>query len=334
MRPKDSNDSFSVPGYIIMARKDGVPKNSRYPRGGVSIYVKDSLARSARKCSIDLEEGLEAVCVEIELDKDEPSKRLVDQANSGACVKKALLRIINVYIPPETRGQIALLKKLQKSMKNLKAKDKCIKPPPSGGIDDKEQSCSCNINHVILGDFNIDRKTLEARQVMRAVNRKKCEALDELANKNSLSQLIVDFTRVAYKKKKGRNTQNKTETLIDLVYTDDTASVLVSGVVHIAMSDHFMVYCAWERDIKKGLCKSTPLPTQDVAFRQFSTQVNSDIDRYVYDLIRARDSAFASEEWDEGKRLKGDIKKAMTKNQKDRKRAEKAMKKISKRRKR
>ncbi|XP_003728412.2 uncharacterized protein LOC100887867 [Strongylocentrotus purpuratus] len=326
MRPNDSNGSFSVPGYTILARKDGVSKDSGRPRGGVLTYVKVSLARSARKCSVDLEEGLEAVCVDVELDDDGPSKRLTDQANSGACVKKALLRIVNVYVPPGTRGQIVLLKKLQRSMDILRGADKCCKPTSSRGICDKKHSCSCKTSYVILGDFNCDRKTLAECKVMGSVMGEKVQTLDELESSHHLTQLIKGFTRVDLRKERGRDTYKKTESLIDLVYTDDTASVIASGVVHIGMSDHFMVYCAWGRDRKKGLRKATRFPTQDAAFRQFSTKVNSDIDRRVYDLIRDRDSAIAREDWDEYERLKDDIKIAKKNNKKDQKQNEKAMK--------
>ncbi|XP_030849133.1 uncharacterized protein LOC115927413 [Strongylocentrotus purpuratus] len=233
MGPNHSTDSFNIPGYTIMARKDGSPKCTSKYRGGVMTYVKKDLAKLAKECNIGLEEGLEAVCVVIELDKEGPSPRLANQANSGACKMKARLKIINVYVPPGTRDQIALLKKLQKSMDNLKAADKHCK-----------QSCSCETNYVILGDFNCDRETLKTCKSMTSVKGDKIKALDKLESSHGLSQLITEPTRVATRKEKGQDTYKTTETLLDLVYTDDPASVRGSGVVHTTMSDHYMVYCA------------------------------------------------------------------------------------------
>nr|XP_054759650.1 uncharacterized protein LOC129265718 [Lytechinus pictus] len=314
----DANENFNVPGYTIMSRKDGAPKFTGRPRGGVLIYVKDSLSRLVRECDTKMAKGLDACCIDIQLGGSNGLGKGSDQIN--ICLKKTLLRIINVYVPPGTRDQVSLLKKLQRSLNLLKATDSC-KPTSSKGTGNKKYPCCCKTNYVILGDFNCDRKTLSSCKVMESVKGEKLQTLDELEKNHHLSQLIKDSTRVDLRKTKGRDTYQTTESLIDFVFTDNPVAVSSSGVAHIAMSDHFMVYCAYEPD-NKYLHKSTPLLT----FEEFSQLSKGDIDKRVYGMIRARDLAKKRGDWDEYDQLKDAIKVAKNENKKERKQQEKALK--------
>ncbi|XP_063957584.1 uncharacterized protein LOC129265719 [Lytechinus pictus] len=296
----DANESFNVPGYTIMSRKDGAPKFTGRPRGGVLIYVKDSLSRLVRECDTKMEEGLEACCIDIQLGGSNDVGQGSDQINM--CLKKNILRIITVYVPPGTRGQVSLLKKLQSSLNSLKATDSC-----------KSTDCCCKTNYVILGDLNCDRKTLSSCKSMKSVKGKKLQTLDEIENSHHLSQMIKHPTRVQCKKKRGQPTYyERTESLIDFVLSDILA--VSSGVIHSAISDHYMVYCAYEPD-KKDLFKSTPLLT----FEEFSQLTKSDIDEEVYGMILARDIAKERGVWDACKEWKKAIKRAMNENKKERK---------------
>ncbi|XP_063970823.1 uncharacterized protein LOC129282926 [Lytechinus pictus] len=234
--------------------------------------------------------------------------------------QKTLLRIINVYVPPGTRDQVSLFKKLQRSMNILKATDGC-KPTSFKGTGNKKDPCCCKTNYVILGDFNCDRKTLLSCKVMQSVKGEKLQVLDELEKNHHLSQLIEVPTRVEFRKTKGRDAYQTTKSLIDLVFTDNPDAVSSSGVAHIAMSDHYMVYCAYEPD-KKDPYKSTPLRT----FEEFSQISKSDIDEEVYGMIRDRDRAKERENWNQYVLSKGDIKVAKNENKKARKQQEKALK--------
>nr|XP_054774756.1 uncharacterized protein LOC129282926 [Lytechinus pictus] len=315
----DANESFNVPGYTIMSRRDGDPKdNTGRPRGGVLIYVKDSLSKLVRECDTKMEEGLEACCIDIQLGGSNGEGKGSDQINM--CLKKTLLRIINVYVPPLTRVQVSLLEKLQRSLDVLKATDGC-KPTSFKGTGNKKDPCCCKTNYVILGDFNCDRKTLLSCKVMQSVKGEKLQVLDELEKNHHLSQLIEVPTRVEFRKTKGRDAYQTTKSLIDLVFTDNPDAVSSSGVAHIAMSDHYMVYCAYEPD-KKDPHKSTPLRT----FEEFSQISKSDIDEKVYGMIRDRDRAKEREDWNQHDLSKRDIKVAKNENKKARKQQEKALK--------
>ncbi|XP_041467996.1 uncharacterized protein LOC121418283 isoform X2 [Lytechinus variegatus] len=303
----DKNNSFNVPGYTIMSRKDRA-------YGGVLIYVKDSLSSLVRECDTKMEEGLDACCIDIQLGGSNDVKKGSDEINM--CLKKTLLRIISVYVPPRTRDQVSLLKKLQRSLNKLKATESC-KPTSSEGTGNKKYSCCCKTNYVILGDFNCDRKTLSSCKVMKSVNREKLQALDELEKDHHLSQLIKVHTRVGFRKTKCLTTKS----LIDFVFTDNPDAVSSSGVAHIAMSDHYMVYCAYEPD-KKYLHKSTPLLT----IEEFSQLSKSDIDEEVYGMIRDRDRAKEMEDWNRYDLLKKYIKVAKNENKKARNKQKKALK--------
>ncbi|XP_041467994.1 uncharacterized protein LOC121418282 [Lytechinus variegatus] len=312
----DAKESFKVPGYTIISRRDGAPKFTGRPRGGVLIYVKDSLSSLVGECDTKMEEGLDACCIDIQLGGSNDVKKGSDQINM--CLKKTLLRIIDVYVPPGTRDQVSLFKKLQRSLNKLKATDSC---KLTSSKANKKYPCCCKTNYVILGDFNCDRKTLSSCKVMESVKGEKLQALDELEKNHHFSQLIKDSTRVDLRKTKGQNTYQTTESLIDFVFTDNPVAVSFSGVAHIAMSDHYMVYCAYE-PAKKYLHKSTPLLT----FEEFSQFSKGDIDEEVYGMICARDLAKKRGDWDEYDRLKDAIKVAKNENKKERKQQEKALK--------
>ena len=75
----------------------------------------------------------------------------------------------------------------------------------------------------ILGDFNIN--VLE--------NSNLAKSYKEICSLHGLKQIIESFTRIT----------EKTSTLIDHILTNATENVSQYGVLEIALSDHYAIYC-------------------------------------------------------------------------------------------
>ena len=87
-------------------------------------------------------------------------------------------------------------------------------------------SCSCrsDTEFMIFGDLNIDH--------MKGTTSSPFNKLDFLMSTYNFSQLINTPTRIS----------DRSESLIDVLYTTHTESVIQHGCVHTTISDHFMVY--------------------------------------------------------------------------------------------
>ena len=75
----------------------------------------------------------------------------------------------------------------------------------------------------ILGDFNINVRN----------NCHLAKSYKEICSLHGLKQIIDSFTRIC----------EKTSTLIDHILTNSTENILQSGVLEIALSDHYAIYC-------------------------------------------------------------------------------------------
>ena len=76
---------------------------------------------------------------------------------------------------------------------------------------------------ICIGDFNCDCLSPEKSETKK---------LSELANMFQLEQFIKEPTRITY----------QTRTLIDLVFSNRPETIIKSGVDHVGMSDHSLVY--------------------------------------------------------------------------------------------
>ena len=85
-----------------------------------------------------------------------------------------------------------------------------------------------NADILMLGDFNFDLF-------------KQQNSWLTVISMLGLSQLITDFTRVT----------NKTQTLIDHIYTNDAKKVLNPTVIHSSLSDHYAIFCTYHAKLPK-----------------------------------------------------------------------------------
>ena len=247
LKPGDKVNSLAIPGYVIVARRDGVLTPDGNRSGGVLVYVKEKLAPfcTDSSCGAILDATLQVVCVDI----------IVHQGKKRGCKHRTILRVVDTYIPPRTRYQIKQLESLEKSLSHMKTMSMLYNCHPEGNSGENKnnmpstKACKCEFSYVILGDFNCNMLLVgkEARSTVEA----KVRVLVEMESNLHLKQLIKDPTRVRQRKEKGKDSYITTESLIDLIYTEENANILDSGVIHLKISDHFMVYCCWDR-LKKG----------------------------------------------------------------------------------
>ena len=80
-----------------------------------------------------------------------------------------------------------------------------------------------NVEHFLLGDLNCDMQSKDNANV---------KALLNITDIYGLEQLINEPTRIT----------PTTSTLIDLIFTNRAENVYCSGVSHVAISDHSLVY--------------------------------------------------------------------------------------------
>lgn len=102
--------------------------------------------------------------------------------------------------------------------------------------------------------------------------------LTSIADVYGLQQLIIDPTRCT----------ESSSTLIDLIFTNSPESVVCSGVSHISISDHFLVYALRKLSINQPSMGHTTVTYRkfkncnSVSFRDDISQQNWD-DIYNYD---------------------------------------------------
>ena len=246
LKPGDKVDSLAIPGYVITARRDGVSSPDGNRRGGVLVYVKANLAPLCTDSTHGaiLDAALEVVCVDLTVHRGKKSKR--------GCEHRTILRVVDTYIPPGTRDQIKQLQSLEESLNHMKSMLYNCHPDGNSSKNKnipRTKACKCEFSYVILGDFNCDMLLIgkEARSMVET----KVGVLVKMQSNLHLEQLIKAPTRVQQRKEKGKDSYITTESLIDLIYTDEHANIVDSGVIHLKLSDHFMVYCCWDRSLKK-----------------------------------------------------------------------------------
>ena len=85
-----------------------------------------------------------------------------------------------------------------------------------------------NADVILLGDFNFNLFNQQNSWL-------------SVTSMLGLSQLITNSTRVT----------NKTQTLIDHIYTNNAAKVIKPSIVHSSLSDHYAIFCTYQAKIPK-----------------------------------------------------------------------------------
>ena len=98
-----------------------------------------------------------------------------------------------------------------------------------------------NIEYYVLGDLNCN---MAAPKFDNSTN-----ILSNIAEVYGLDQLITEYTRIT----------DKSSTLIDLIFTNTPHRVVCSGVSHIGISDHSLVYAFRKVSIESTTYKHTTL---------------------------------------------------------------------------
>ena len=172
--------------------------------GGVAVYIRDSIKHTRRE---DIpKSGLELVCVEVQP------------------VKASPFLVIAWYRPPSE--PVASFEKLEQVLQYLENEDKEI---------------------ILLGDINCDLLQKE-----RPLHNRQDPLVSDDSNpgttysENSLAKKVLELYN-AYGLKQlinqpTRETLN-TSTLIDHIAISDHRNIVESGVLSIALSDHYMIYC-------------------------------------------------------------------------------------------
>ena len=172
--------------------------------GGVAVYIRDSIKHTRRE---DIpKSGLELVCVKVQP------------------VKASPFLVIAWYRPPSE--PVASFEKLEQVLQYLENEDKEI---------------------ILLGDINCDLLQKE-----RPLHNRQDPLVSDDSNpgttysENSLAKKVLELYN-AYGLKQlinqpTRETLN-TSTLIDHIAISDHRNIVESGVLSIALSDHYMIYC-------------------------------------------------------------------------------------------
>ena len=108
---------------------------------------------------------------------------------------------------------------------------------------------------VLLGDFNVnysESKGGEKRKLARVV------AL------HNLEQFITEPTRITA----------RSSTLLDFLFCNTSQRVVDHGIIHLASSDHSLVYCV----LKAGVTKAPPRTIECQSYKSFNTNAfNQDL---------------------------------------------------------
>ena len=84
----------------------------------------------------------------------------------------------------------------------------------------------------ILGDINLDQLS-KANSPKRLVK--------SFAIEHNMKQLIGEHTRIT----------ESSKTLIDLLFVNNEHKIVQSGVIHLSLSDHSVIYCVMKGGIRK-----------------------------------------------------------------------------------
>ena len=125
-------------------------------------------------------------------------------------------------------------------------------------LENSERSDIC-----ILGDFNIDyaKRKNSSRRYM-----------ENFASKVGLNQMIKEFTRMT----------ETSQTMIDLLYFNNIHRIRQHGVIHLGLSDHFLIYCV----IKCGIPKAPPRVIDYRSFKSFDqNKFISDLNHIPWSII-------------------------------------------------
>ena len=237
-----------------------IEREDRNNRGdGVAFYVKSSINYARRK-DIPLD-ALELVCIEIKP------------------VKASPFIIIAWYRPPS--DPILTFDKLEKVLQYLENENKEILL-----IGDT----NCNLLHQeVLQSPNSDLAPAFGSTGTADANTSSgmCKHMIDLYETYGLKQIIKEPTRVTL----------HTSTLIDHVAVSDPRNIADSGVLKIAMSNHYMVYCV--RKFRGALTKQHKKITTRQMKNFDETSFFADISSVDWNLIiqRSADLDSAVENW-------------------------------------
>ena len=116
-------------------------------------------------------------------------------------------------------------------------------------LDTALSSISLEAEVILLGDFNVNFLATK-NDAFRALKRK----LLSLTSMYNLEQLIDKPTRI---------TENSS-TLIDLLFANNNHRIVSSGVLHVNLSDHSLIYCV----VKAGVRRA---PGRVIEYRSYKT---------------------------------------------------------------
>ena len=115
-----------------------------------------------------------------------------------------------------------------------------------------------NSDLVLIGDFNVDFSLCKGKQ-----NPAKQKLLNFTCS-HELSQLVKEPTRVT----------DTSQTTIDLIFMNNEHRFVDDGIIPMAISDHYLVYCI----LKVGMPKGTP---RTIEYRSYK---NYNRDAFLNDL--------------------------------------------------
>jgi hypothetical protein len=120
---------------------------------------------------------------------------------------------------------------------------------------------------ILLGDYNCDWSRLDSNSANAQTNK-----LAGIAQTFQFQQLISDPTRITANSK----------TLIDLAFTNKPELINGSGVIHLWISDHSLIYI--QRKI--SVPRKQPKVIKSRNFKHYnSNNFKSDLSTYLYDQI-------------------------------------------------
>ena len=102
---------------------------------------------------------------------------------------------------------------------------------------------------LVLGDLNCD--------LLREIKSTQTKKFLDLINLYQQEQLIKEPTRIT----------ETTETLIDVIITNNQEQTVKSGVIHLGISDHCFIYACWKISFARNRSKTI----QSRNFKFFNT---------------------------------------------------------------
>ena len=120
---------------------------------------------------------------------------------------------------------------------------------------------------ILIGDYNCDWSRLDSNSANAQTNK-----LSGIAQTFQFQQLISDPTRITANSK----------TLIDLAFTNKPELINGSGVIHLGISDHSLIY----KQKKISVPRKEPKVIKSRNFKHYnSNNFKSDFSTYLYDQI-------------------------------------------------